>query len=64
MSAAAAAIEWFAIGERLPDSDATVLLFNRQAANPVGLGSHDGRRWRNANGLIAVPTHWAVRPAA
>jgi hypothetical protein len=57
-----AEIEWFEVGERMPVADAPVMLFNTRAAEPVWFGRHDGHRWRNSHGLIAVPTHWAARP--
>lgn len=55
--------DWFEVGEKMPDSDTTLLLFNDQASEPVWFGYHDGKRWRYVDGLIAMPTHWASMPA-
>jgi hypothetical protein len=45
-----------------PDSDTTVLLFAPAASEPVWLGYLDGHTWRDAEGYMAMPTHWAALP--
>lgn len=55
-------ITWIPIGEKLPDDDSTVLLFHPDASEPVWPGYRDGRRWKTAEGMIVVPTHWAAMP--
>lgn len=43
----------------LPDADATVLLFDVEANEPVWPGYYDGERWRYADGMPAKPTYYA-----
>ena len=45
-----------------PDSDTTVLIFDRTASEPVWLGYLDGDTWRNTEGYPMCPTHWAPTP--
>jgi hypothetical protein len=58
-------IHWKPVEHEMPDSDETVLIYSRQADEPVWLGYHDGERWRTTDGDV-VPdgvTHWAALPA-
>lgn len=56
-------ITWKAVGQGLPDSDQTVIVFSPKADEPVWLGFHDGETWRDigAERLDGV-THWAQMP--
>jgi hypothetical protein len=55
------ALTWTPVAEP-PDSDATVLLFDPAASEPVWPGYPDGDVWRTAEGMPALPTHWTDLP--
>lgn len=57
-------IKWTPVGDGLPDSGTTVLLYTPDSCEPVGPGFHDGDRWRDTDGNQAPGvTHWAHLPA-
>lgn len=53
---------WNRLDDSFPDSDQTVLLYDKDASEPVWLGYHDGLEWRYVDGFDANPTHWAEIP--
>lgn len=53
---------WHQLPGRMPDSDTTVMLFNKNASDPVWPGYHDGESWRYVDGMPASPTHWMEFP--
>lgn len=55
-------IQWTSLNEAKPDNDETVLLYNKDASEPVWPGFHDGREWRYVDSHEAHPTHWAPMP--
>lgn len=55
-------VQWHDIATSRPDDDLMVLLFDRNAAEPVWPGYHDGTQWVYAEGVPANPTHWADLP--
>lgn len=55
-------IDWKPVADQ-PDSDITVLLFNKDADEPVWPGYLAGDNcWRCVDGFVAYPTHWADMP--
>jgi hypothetical protein len=46
-----------------PDSDATVLMFDPAASEPVWLGYRDGDTWHFIDGMPAASTFWADIPS-
>lgn len=74
MSARVIELAVVAVKDALPDSDETVLLFNKKWSDPCWPGYHDGERWCSAEGYVLdskkggnaellPPTHWARMPA-
>ena len=56
------ALTWTKVADRLPDSDTTVMLFDKEASEPVWPGYLDGDMCRYVDGMPAQPTHWADLP--
>jgi hypothetical protein len=63
-------LEWIEPRHQLPDADTTVLVFAREADDPVWLGYWDGKSWFTVNGveysnadeIAASVTAWATLP--
>lgn len=53
---------WHQLPGRMPDSDTTVLLFDKDASEPIWPGYYDGQAWRYVDGTTATPTHWQDFP--
>jgi hypothetical protein len=65
-------ISWYAVGEKMPDPDTTVLVNAPGSDEPVWLGYHDGVYWFSVDGGCYDPddqteipcavTAWATMP--
>lgn len=54
--------QWIDVLHALPDSDTTVLVNVVDSSEPVWLGFHDGKCWRNVEGFTITVTGWAEMP--
>lgn len=56
--------DWKTIADEMPDSDETVLVFSKEADEPVWLGYWDSENdcWRAVDGSKIEVTHWAKMP--
>lgn len=53
---------WIPVTERLPDDDATVLIFLPKDPEPVWLGYSDEDGWYSVEAVLCEPTHWRELP--
>lgn len=56
--------DWKSVADEMPDSDDTVLIFSKEADEPVWLGYWDIENdcWRDVNAFPIEVTHWAKMP--
>ena len=59
-------LEWFSVGEQMPDDESTVLVCSPEGSEPVWPGFHDEAGWHHVDlpATTIVVTHWAEMPAA
>jgi hypothetical protein len=63
-------VEWHSVTDSLPDADTTVIVYAKEADEPVALGYFDGSSWFEYSGMeygnedeiAASITAWAVLP--
>lgn len=55
---------WIPVGERLPDTDATVLAALNDQEAPVWLAYHDAEGWFSVDAGSVEVTHWMPLPAS
>jgi hypothetical protein len=55
-------LTWHPVRSCRPDSDMTVLVFDKSMSEPVWPGYLDGDVWRTAEGLAINPSHWCDLP--